>query len=113
MAKFNELETTILDYTAGETSLEETNKKLKEIGSTLHLNPSRNEITEEEKRATTVGYYPDQANGWGLMDHGVGDMEKVHVVDGRTPDVNMGEEIAYVYIAGKKYRLRGDTLTNA
>ena len=46
------------------------------------------------------------------MDHGVGDMEKVHVVDGRTPDVNMGEEIAFVYIAGRKYRLLGDILAD-
>lgn len=106
------IEEILLDYTRGEKDLPETNEALKEAGSGLILNPSRNEITEEEKRATTVGYYPDQANGWGLMDHGVGDMEKVHVVDGRTPDVNMGEEIAYVYIAGRKYRLLGDILAD-
>lgn len=106
------IEEILLDYTRGEKDLPETNEALKEAGSGLTLNPSRNEITEEEKRATTVGYYPDQANGWGLMDHGVGSMEKVHVVDGRTPDVNMGEETAYVYIAGRKYRLRGDTLAD-
>ena len=57
-----------------------------------------------------MGYYPDQANGYGLMDHGVGSLEKVHVVNGKTVDVNMGAEIAYVYIAGKKYELKGDTL---
>ena len=106
------IEEILLDYTRGEKDLPETNEALKEAGSGLTLNPSRNEITEEEKRATTVGYYPDQANGWGLMDHGVGSMEKVHVVDGRTPDVNMGEEIAFVYIAGRKYRLLGDTLAD-
>lgn len=106
------IEEILLDYTRGEKDLPETNEALKEAGSGLTLNPSRNEITEEEKRATTVGYYPDQANGWGLMDHGVGSMEKVHVVDGRTPDVNMGEEIAYVYIAGRKYRLLGDILAD-
>ena len=106
------IEEILLDYTKGEKDLPETNEALKETGSGLILNPSRNEITEEEKRATTVGYYPDQANDWGLMDHGVGDMEKVHVVDGRTPDVNMGEEIAYVYIAGRKYRLLGDILAD-
>ena len=106
------IEEILLDYTRGEKDLPETNEALRGAGSSLILNPSRNEITEEEKRATTVGYYPDQANGWGLMDHGVGSMEKVHVVDGRTPDVNMGEEIAYVYIAGRKYRLLGDILAD-
>ena len=31
-------------------------------------------------------------------------------VNGKTVDVNMGAETAYVYIAGKKYELKGDTL---
>ena len=106
------IEEILLDYTRGEKDLPETNEALREAGSSLILNTGRNEITEEEKRSTTVGYYPDQANGWGLMDHGGGSMEKVHVVDGRTPDVNMGEETAYVYIAGRKYRLRGDILAD-
>lgn len=98
-------------YTTGEMTLPEANEALKEAGSDLYLNPDRNELTEEEMRATTIGYYPDQANGWGLLDHGVGCMEKVHVVNGRTVDVDMGQETAYVYMAGKRYRLRGDVLT--
>lgn len=105
------IEEIILDYTKGEKNLPETNEALKAAGSDLYLNPDRNKLTEEEMRGTTVGYYPDQANGYGLMDHGVGCMEKVHVVDGRTVDVDMGQETAYVYIAGRKYRLRGDVLT--
>ena len=40
----------------------------------------------------------------------MGCLENVHVVDGRTVDVNMGDEIAFVYMAGKRYRLRGDVL---
>lgn len=104
------IEEIILDYTKGEKDLTETNEALKEAGSDLYLNPDRNKLTEEEKHSTTVGYYPDQANGYGLMDHGVGAFEKVHVVNGKTVDVNMGAETAYVYIAGKKYELKGDTL---
>ena len=104
------IEEIILNYTKGEKDLPETNEALKEAGSNIYLNPDRNKLTEEEKRSTTVGYYPDQANGYGLMDHGVGSLEKVHVVNGKTVDVNMGAEIAYVYIAGKKYELKGDTL---
>lgn len=111
MAKFNELETTILDYTTGETSLEETNKKLKEIGSTLQLNPMRNMFTADELMNTKLGDEPPATvNGYGIMDHGVGSMEKVHIVNGKTPDVNMGEEIAFVYVAGAKFQLKGDTL---
>ena len=106
------IEEIILDYTKGEKDLPETNEALKEAGSNIYLNPDRNKLTEEEKRATTVGYYPDQANGYGLMDHGVGAFEKVHVVNGKTVDVNMGQEFALVYIAGKKYELKGDTLVD-
>ena len=105
------IEEIILDYTKGEKDLPETNEALKEAGSNIYLNPDRNKLTEEEKRATTVGYYPDQATGYGLMDHGVGCLEKVRVVNGKTVDVNMGAETAYVYIPGKKYRLRGNVLT--
>ena len=90
------IEEIILDYTSGKAGLPETNEALK--------------AAEEEMRGTTVGYYPDQANGYGLMDHGVSCMEKVHVVNGKTVDVNMGAETACVYIAGKKYELKGDTL---
>ena len=49
---------------------------------------------------TRVGETPDEANGWGILDHGVGCMEKVRVVGGRTVDVDMGQEIAFVYIGG-------------
>lgn len=104
------IEEIILDYTKGEKDLPETNEALKAAGSDLYLNPDRNKLTEEEMRGTTVGYYPDQANGYGLMDHGVGAFEKVRVVNGKTVDVNMGEEYALVYIAGHKYQLKGDTL---
>ena len=101
---------TLLDYTKGEKTLEETNEALKEMGSNLTLNPARNLFSAQELMETHVGETPDEANGWGIMDHGVGCLEKVHVVDGRTVDVNMGDEIAFVYMAGKRYRLRGDVL---
>ena len=99
-------------YTTGEMTLPEANEALKEADSGLYLDPNRNVITTEELAETRVGMTPDEANGWGLLDHGVGCMEKVHVVNGRTVDVDMGQEAAYVYIAGHKYRLRGDVLTD-
>ena len=94
------------DYTSGETGLDDTNKALKEMGSSLQLDPSRNMFTAEELLDT-----PAEANGWGIMDHGVGCMEKVRIVDGICVSCDMGEEIAYVYIGGRKYRLRGTVLT--
>lgn len=105
------LENVLRKYTLGEASKDETNDALKELDSPLRLDPDRNVITPEELAETRVGETPDEANGYGLMDHGVGCLEKVHVVDGRTVDVDMGQEAAYVYMAGKVYRLRGDVLT--
>ena len=106
-----DLEELLFDYTRGEKTLEETNEALKEMGSSLQLDPSRNMFTAQELMETRVGDTPDEANGWGIMDHGIGSMEKVQVVDGKCVSCDMGEEIAYVYIGGRKYRLRGTVLT--
>ena len=97
-------------YTAGKASLDETNAALKAEKANLTLDPGKNTLTAEELAATTVGDTPAQANGWGLMDHGVGCMEKVQVVNGHTVNVDMGQELAYVYIGGKKYQLAGTEL---
>ena len=106
------VEEVLQKYTLGEAGKDETNDGLKELGSPLRLNPDRNVITPEELAETRVGMTPDEANGYGLMEHGAGSLEKVHVVGGRTVDVDMGQETAYVYIGGRKYRLRGDVLTD-
>ena len=98
------LEELLFDYTRGEKTLEETNQALKELGSTLRLDPSRNLFSAQELMETRVGETPDEANGWGILDHGVGCMEKVRVVGGRTVDVDMGQETAFVYMAGRRYR---------
>lgn len=99
-------------YTKGELTPEEANEALKKIDDNkLLLDPNRNVITQEEFMATTAGEEPPfTINGYGLMDHGVGVLEKVHVVNGRTVNVNMGAETAFVHIAGRKYRLWGDVL---
>lgn len=99
-------------YTTGEMTLDEVNSALKEMEENkLTLNPDRNIITQEEFMETTAGENPPiTVNGYGLMEHGVGCLEKVHVMNGKTPDVNMGNETAFVYIAGNKYELNGDTL---
>ena len=100
----------LLDYTAGKTPLDKTNEALKEAESGLHLDPMRNVLTAEELADTAVGETPAEVNGWGLMEHGASCMEKVQVVDGQTVNVDMGCELAYVYIGGKKYRLMGTEL---
>lgn len=96
----------IRKYTAGELTLAEANLKLRGI----RLNPGKNFLTEEEKRATTVGYYPEQANGWGLLDTGTGSLDKVEVRNGKLVQGGMGEAFALCIIAGKSYEVKNDTL---
>ena len=86
--KMKTLEEVLYDYTRGEKTLEEANKALKELGCGLTLDPTRNLFSARELLETRAGETPDEANGWGILDHG-----------------------AYVYMAGKRYRLRGDVLT--
>ena len=96
----------IRKYTAGELTLAEANLKLRGI----RLNPGKNILTEEEKRATTVGYYPEQANGWGLLDTGTGSLDKVEIRKGKLVQGGMGEAFALCIIAGKSYEVKNDTL---
>lgn len=113
------IESIIRKYTVGEASLDETNKALNEAGCGISIRPGRNEITDDDRMKTVVGYYPRQANGYGLLNTGTGSMEKVKVVDGKLefavnqvqPDgsTNMA---AYVIICGKMYEVKGDTLVN-
>lgn len=100
----------LLKYTNGEATIEETNDALK--GSGLILISDRNVLTEEEIAATTVGATPAEANGYGLLDIGVGGMEKVKVVNGTMVGCDMGESYAIMFIGGKKYFIDGDKLTD-
>ncbi len=114
MRTMNEI---LADYTSGKATPEETNAALKEIDCPLTIIPGKNELTESDIRVTTVGHYPDMANGYGLLDTGTGSMEKVHVTNGVLdhavnqvmPDgsTNM---LAYVHICGKVFEVFGDKL---
>ena len=110
----------ISKYTRGEITTEEVNAVLTESGAGFSFHPGQNELTEEDLRATTVGHYPDMANGYGLLDSGTGSMEKVHVTNGvldhavNTVLPGGGTSMtAYVHICGKTYEVFGDTLGEA
>ena len=98
-------------YTAGELSVEEANKALFEAGAIFHIDPRKNVITEEEIRSTTIGTYPDMANGYGLLDTGTGSLDKVRVKDGKLVDCDCGDMYALVFIAGRMYHVDGSALT--
>ena len=97
-------------YTAGEIELEQANKELKEVKGNFHLDPEKNVLTEADKRATTIGYYPDQANGWGLLDTGTGTYDKVQCKDGQLVNCDCGNMYALYIIAGRTYKVDGKTL---
>ncbi len=114
MKTMNEI---LADYTSGKATVEETNAALKEAGVGFHFEPGKNELTEVDIRATTVGHYPDMANGYGLLDTGTGSMEKVHVTNGVLdyPINQVNEDgstnmLAYVHICGKVFEVFGDKL---
>ena len=101
---------TLRKYTAGDLTLEEANEKL--AGSGLYLDPNKNVITEAEKRQTVVGYYPEQANGWGFLDSGTGTMDPCRIVNGELANCDMGESYALVFIAGRMYHVMGRKLVD-
>lgn len=113
MKNINEV---IEKYTAGEIEVEEANAKLREFGSGYHFDPNKNVLTEEDKRATTVGYYPEQANGYGLLDTATGTLDKAKVINGKfvqainTVIDGKPNMPAYFFIAGHTYAVHGDTL---
>lgn len=114
MKTINEI---LKDYTTGETGLEETNAALAEAEAGFRLEPGKNVLTDEDRKQTVVGYYPQQASGFGLLDTGTGSMEKVRVTGGRLENpVNEVDEngktnmAAYVIICGRTYEVRYDTL---
>ena len=115
MSKINNI---IADYTSGKASVEETNAALQAAGALFRLEPGRNQLTEADLRETTVGFYPDQANGYGLLDTGTGSMEKVRVTAGRLDGGPVNQVLkdgsttmlAYVHICGKAFEVFGDAL---
>lgn len=97
----------IARYTTGNLSLEETNERLRAIGSNLYLNPDKNALTEEEIQEGTAG----------LLDIGVGSWDKVEIKDGSLVyAVNIVKEDgttnmpAYVRANGKLYEVFGREL---
>lgn len=107
MSKVNEI---MEKYTAGEITAEEANAKLAAAEAGFRLKPGKNALTEEEMRATTIGYYPEQANGFGHLFSGTGTPDKVRVKDGRLVNCDMGESFAEVIIAGHTYQVKGTVL---
>ena len=97
-------------YTAGQTTLEETNAALAEMGAGIHLEPGKHELTAEEVAASKADTAA-AANGYGLLDTGTGTLDKVQVQDGQLVNCDCGEMYALCMIAGKVFPVKGAALT--
>lgn len=75
----------------GEKTAEETNEALKEMGSTLSVDPNRNVITDAEWADTTISGDLKKINGYAYVDFGVGNPEKMMFKDGVIVDETFGE----------------------
>lgn len=96
--KLNEI---LFKYTVGETTVEETNAALKEIGSSLYIDPMRKVITPDEMATGRFGY----------LDDGIS-LEKVEVDLDTMELVNcdVGEMKAFFFLGGKRYDVKGKKL---
>ena len=83
-------------YAYGELTLEECNRRLKELGSAPLRDPLEPKITPEMA-----------AKGYCLLDTGTGSYDVVRVVDGQLVDSDMGEMAANVLLKGKWYEVKG------
>ena len=88
----------IAKYTHGETTLEETNAKLREIRAGVYLDPKKHVIL------------PGEEARFGLLDTGTGTFDKVEIKDGKLVNVDCGDMYALVILDGRTYRVQGNTL---
>lgn len=94
----------------GDFTIEEANKKLKEIGSNVQLVNGKNEISPAEAAEAVVSDDPAKVCGWGHMAHGIGSPEKMHVKNGKFEyDTGFEKSKGVIFmIKDKKYRVVAD-----
>lgn len=85
-------------YTTGEATIEEVNKELETIGSTLWLNPEKNVIL------------PCEVKKFGLLNSGWGGYDKVAIENMELKYDDMGDAPATCHYMGKVYKVEGKKL---
>ena len=106
MSNIKEVNEIINKYTAGKAELEDTNAALAAAGSDLRIDPAHNALTAVEL-AQTAADTPETANGYGLLDMGLGQLSKVQVKDGQLVDNDAGGMYALLLIGGRTYHVKG------
>ena len=101
----------IFKFSSGEIPVEDANKELENIGSTIRLNPERNTITEDEYAETSLGLFPPTTvNGYGLMETGTGSLDKVEIRAGRLVNGGIGDMPGAVFVDGVRFEISDDKL---
>lgn len=90
--------------------LEEANAQLAAAGASPLLAYDRNSLTPEEVLTTTIGQFPHQVNGYGLMCTGTGVLDKVHIQNG-VLDYESCDLNAMINVAGRTYYVEADQRT--
>ena len=84
-------------YAMGEITLDECNRRLREQGHPVMLDPNRNKLTPEMA-----------AQGYCYLDTGTGSLDVVQVKNVRLVDNDMGEMAAFVLMDGKWHEVKGN-----
>lgn len=100
----------MMAFSRGEMTADEANSKLIEVDSEFRLDPDRHTITPEERAESASTSNPTTANGWGLLDMGLGAMSKVRVKNGKLVDTSVGDMIAFYYIDGHMFKVNRNVL---
>ena len=107
-----DLEQVLMDYRNEEKDVEETNKALKELNSGLFIDPDKNVITDEEWANTTITGDLKTINGYVYVELGVGDPEKVRVIDSVLQGCDMGEQYAQAIVGPLWWEIKGDKIAD-
>ena len=105
-----DLEKVLLAYRDGEKTAEEANKELGELGCGLHIDPTRNVITEAEMAETTISGDLSTINGYVYVDIGVGGYEKVKAIDSVLQGFDAGEMYALAIVGPLYWEIKGDKI---
>lgn len=84
-------------YAHGELTLEECNRRLKELGSAPLRDPLEPKITPEMAK-----------QGYCLLDTGTGSLDPVQVKNGELVDSDMGDMPAFVLMGDKWHEVKGN-----
>lgn len=87
-------------YAMGEITLDECNRRLREQGHPVMLDPNRCKLTPEMI-----------ADGWGLLDTGTGSLDPVQVKNMELVNADCGEMEALCILNGKMYAVHGKKLS--